>query len=155
MRLVERLGYFTCDYCASTYFPTENQDGVRVLGGKSSANCPLCRIPLVTAMVAGTRVLACERCRGLLIHQGGFLTTIRALRAWSSAPSLQPRPIDTEDLQRAIDCPYCQRRMDTHPYAGPGNIVIDNCPECGVNWLDYNELTRIIRAPGIDRRRWE
>jgi Zn-finger nucleic acid-binding protein len=37
--------------------------------------------------------------------------------------------------------------MDTHPYCGPANIIIDTCERCGVNWLDYGELDRIVRAP--------
>ena len=36
--------------------------------------------------------------------------------------------------------------MDTHPYGGPGNIVIDNCAGCELNWLDYGELQRVGRA---------
>jgi len=36
--------------------------------------------------------------------------------------------------------------MDTHIYGGPGNIVIDNCPECRLNWLDHQELARITTA---------
>jgi Zn-finger nucleic acid-binding protein len=36
--------------------------------------------------------------------------------------------------------------MDSYPYGGPGNIVIDNCPRCALLWLNYGELTRIIRA---------
>jgi Zn-finger nucleic acid-binding protein len=37
--------------------------------------------------------------------------------------------------------------MHTHPYAGGGNIVIDNCPVCAVNWLDHGELRRVVAAP--------
>jgi Zn-finger nucleic acid-binding protein len=43
--------------------------------------------------------------------------------------------------------------MDVHPYGGPGNIVIDNCPHCRLNWLDSGEFFRVVRAPGKDRRR--
>ena len=41
--------------------------------------------------------------------------------------------------------------MDTHPYYGPGNIVIDNCPACHIIWLDAAELKAIQEAPGSDR----
>jgi Zn-finger nucleic acid-binding protein len=37
--------------------------------------------------------------------------------------------------------------MDTHYYAGPGNIVIDDCGRCELNWLDAGELMTIVRAP--------
>jgi Zn-finger nucleic acid-binding protein len=37
--------------------------------------------------------------------------------------------------------------MDTHPYGGPGNVIIDTCENCSVNWLDHGELQRIVRAP--------
>ena len=41
--------------------------------------------------------------------------------------------------------------MDTHPYYGPGNVVIDSCARCAVVWLDYHELAMIRDAPGRDR----
>ena len=37
--------------------------------------------------------------------------------------------------------------MDTHPYAGPCNVIIDTSENCELNWLDYGELQRIVRAP--------
>jgi hypothetical protein len=33
--------------------------------------------------------------------------------------------------------------MDTHPYGGPGNVIIDNCERCELNWLDYGELAKV------------
>ena len=30
---------------------------------------------------------------------------------------------------------------------GPGNVIIDTCESCSLNWLDYGELQRIVRAP--------
>ena len=37
--------------------------------------------------------------------------------------------------------------MDTHFYGGPGNVIIDDCSRCCVNWLDHGELMRIVHAP--------
>jgi Zn-finger nucleic acid-binding protein len=37
--------------------------------------------------------------------------------------------------------------MDTHLYGGGGNVIIDDCENCDLNWLDYGELDRIVRAP--------
>ena len=34
-----------------------------------------------------------------------------------------------------------------HIYAGPGNVVLDSCERCQVNWLDAGELRRIAVAP--------
>jgi hypothetical protein len=33
------------------------------------------------------------------------------------------------------------------PHGGPGNIVIDNCPNCHIIWLDYGEIYKIINSP--------
>ncbi len=41
--------------------------------------------------------------------------------------------------------------MQTHPYYGPGNIVIDTCGHCNAIWLDHGELGRAVNAPGRDR----
>jgi Zn-finger nucleic acid-binding protein len=37
--------------------------------------------------------------------------------------------------------------MISHLYGGPGNVVIDSCERCLVNWLDAGELQRIAAAP--------
>jgi Zn-finger nucleic acid-binding protein len=37
--------------------------------------------------------------------------------------------------------------MDTHFYEGPGNIIIDDCSRCFLNWLDQGELMRVVHAP--------
>jgi Zn-finger nucleic acid-binding protein len=42
-------------------------------------------------------------------------------------------------------------RLETHPYYGPGNVVIDSCAACDVIWLDFGELKQIVDAPGRDR----
>ena len=41
--------------------------------------------------------------------------------------------------------------MATHPYYGPGNVVIDTCETCELVWLDFGELKQIVDAPGKDR----
>lgn len=43
--------------------------------------------------------------------------------------------------------------MNTHPYYGPGNVVIDTCSHCEVIWLDRAELGTTTGAPGRDRGR--
>ena len=37
--------------------------------------------------------------------------------------------------------------MDAHYYAGPGNVVLDSCEDCGLIWLDRGELAHIAHAP--------
>jgi Zn-finger nucleic acid-binding protein len=45
-----------------------------------------------------------------------------------------------------INCPGCAKPMLNHFYGGPGNLVIDTCERCHLNWLDPGELRRIARA---------
>jgi len=45
--------------------------------------------------------------------------------------------------------------MDTHYYAGPGNVIIDDCSQCFLNWLDHGELMRVVRAPDYSHLRKE
>ncbi|MBI3281874.1 MAG: zf-TFIIB domain-containing protein, partial [Acidobacteria bacterium] len=63
-------------------------------------------------------------------------------------PAATPHRASPSELDRRIRCPKCLADMDTHWYAGPGNIVIDNCPRCELNWLDHAELARIVGTPG-------
>jgi Zn-finger nucleic acid-binding protein len=147
MRLKEDADYLLCDYCETPHFPDPNSDGVRVLGVAAEISCPICAILLTHASVAKERIFYCERCRGMLISMGVFTEIVEDLRSRREISVDAARPPDWKDLDRRIHCPKCSATMDTHPYCGPGNIIIDCCEHCGQNWLDYGELDRIVRAP--------
>ena len=140
---------YKCEYCRSIYLPETGDDGVRLLGEAPSQACPICNIPLVNAAIAKIRILYCTGCRGMLISMQVFQTLIDQLRAVQGGAAPQP-VAESSDLQRKIACPQCRHRMDTHFYAGPGNVVIDSCENCCLIWLDRGELMHIVRAP--DRR---
>jgi Zn-finger nucleic acid-binding protein len=78
-----------------------------------------------------------------------FRVAVDELRSHLEGATEIPRPMNPDDLKRALRCPKCGWKMDTHPYAGPGNIVIDNCPRCELNWLDHAELRRVASAPDV------
>lgn len=150
MRLVRDRDYFVCDYCRSYFIPDPNRDGVRILHEPGNLVCPVCESELVVAALDRQRLLHCPNCKGNLIDQAGFARTADYLRQHSDI-FLVPPPIDIGDLKRPLNCPNCHRQMDTHPYGGPGNIVIDNCRHCHLVWLDFGELFQIITAIGADR----
>jgi Zn-finger nucleic acid-binding protein len=154
MELIATRGYYFCRYCGAFHFPeTTADEGVRVLGeSQPPVPCPACRKPLSSALVDGLfPVHHCGNCRGLLIPRGKFIDIVRMRRAWATTPPSAPVPIDPKDLQREVRCPVCSARMETHPYYGPGNVVIDNCETCEIVWLDFGELRQIVDAPGRDR----
>jgi len=133
-----------CDYCKSIHFPEKNDEGVRVLDQPSGQACPVCAVPLVYATWESVKLRYCTKCCGMLLGMSDFLGLVDALRLKrEAAGTLYPPAPDEEDLNRRIDCPDCHRQMDTHRYAGPGNIIIDNCPWCALNWLDHNEVLRV------------
>lgn len=138
---------YSCAYCSSSYFPEESRDGIRVTDVIHGPTCPVCKKPLMLGYVGKIRVTCCSQCRGILIDQFNFLTVIDYIRLRSNGIEELPPPVRMEDLKREILCPQCGRKMETHPYGGPGNIIIDNCPHCRLNWLDYMELHRVTHSP--------
>jgi Zn-finger nucleic acid-binding protein len=153
MKPVPGRDYLYCEYCSSFAFPEPSRDGVVPLGKRGDAACPICSTALATAAAAEVRVLHCATCRGVLAEQEAFSTIVRLLRAEATGAPNPVRPVNREELEREIACPTCGRTMETHPYYGPGNVVIDNCARCEVVWLDYGELAAIRDAPGRDRGR--
>jgi len=153
LKLIEGRSYFLCEYCDTYYFPeTLSPDDISLLGDKDSDTvCPVCEIALTSAAIEEVHVLYCSQCRGILASQEAFYNIVKYKRAKASGPSDRPRRLDPKDLQRSLNCPQCGRPMDTHPYYGPGNFVIDSCPHCALVWLDYGELRIIANAPGRDR----
>ena len=153
MRVVPHRDYFTCEYCGSFAFPERSEDGVVVLGEDGDVACPICAKTMTTASVAEVRVLHCATCRGILTRQEAFSAIVKFMRAQATGEPDPVHPINRKELERAVACPICGHTMDTHPYYGPGNVVIDNCARCAIIWLDYGELAAIRDAPGRDRGR--
>ena len=147
MRIVVDKMYFSCEYCGAVHYPAETPDGVRSLGQPSYIKCSLCKEPLSYAAIEDIPVRYCEKCRGILIPVSLFVPAIQKRRRKLNHRPLPHPSLNQRELERRIACPQCGRTMDTHPYSGPGNIVIDNCPVCRVNWLDYQEFWRIVTSP--------
>lgn len=119
---------------------------VQELNEPCDDSCPACAVKLLQARVADFRMEYCGRCHGILLPMGMLQGLVERIRAGSGQSAPQPAAA-SEDLKRQIACPRCHERMDTHFYAGPGNVVIDSCETCSLLWLDSGELMRIARAP--------
>ncbi|MGD0669710.1 MAG: zf-TFIIB domain-containing protein [Bryobacteraceae bacterium] len=140
------LENLACEYCKNIYYPEKNDEGVRVLDEDTEEACPICAIPLMHAILAREQIRYCTRCRGMLIPMETFLVLLQELKAEAPGQRVSHAPAPRE-LDRHINCPRCHQRMDTHYYCGQGNVVIDDCSRCFLNWLDHGELIRIVQAP--------
>lgn len=147
MQLEDDRDCFSCPFCGSQYSPEPDDDGVRVLNAHTEFDCPTCSSALADGSIAGQRLLHCVPCGGILIAMHDLVPLVASLRSERGSFAATPRPINLADLSRSLRCPRCKAPMDTHPYGGPGNVVIDSCEACEVNWLDRGELARIVAAP--------
>jgi Zn-finger nucleic acid-binding protein len=138
---------YKCDYCHQVFFPGE-EDDVHIAAASSLSRlaCPVCNLSLEQATIVKTPVLCCAQCHGLLLPMNLLPSLIEELRAGRTESAVQTSP-DKGDLKRTLQCPQCHRRMETHFYAGPGNVIVDSCGDCLLIWLDRGELTRIVHAP--------
>ncbi len=147
LKLEPERHYLFCEYCKALYFPKESPEGLILLGMPSKVDCPLCRQPLVLARVNSFEVLACQGCKGMLLDRADFLPILDFLRLKYPERQRPPAPFKPQELTRELHCPHCGERMETYPYGGPGNVVLDNCLDCGILWLDYDEINRIVQTP--------
>jgi len=147
MRLEADKECLVCDYCGTVHFPDANAEGVRVLEVPSPLQCPICAVPLIHASVAREPMLYCGQCRGMLIGMDTFIAIVHNLRARHEIPGEPAHQPDWTEMDRRIKCPQCSQEMDAHPYGGGGNVIIEDCERCELNWLDHGELERIVQAP--------
>jgi Zn-finger nucleic acid-binding protein len=153
MVLYRDHNYYHCEYCNSFHFPSVSTDGVRLFGeDPEGTRCPNCLLPLYLATLDNIyKGFQCRNCHGLLLKRDTFRRAVDSGRASATTPAYPPQPLNREELHRKLNCPICQKQMMTHPYLGPGTIVIDTCGHCNIIWLDYGELKHVINAPGKDR----
>jgi hypothetical protein len=76
-----------------------------------------------------------------------FVAVVAVVRFFEgqTLDALPPRGQQPGD--RLLLCPGCNQVMASHLYGGPGNLVMDSCESCELNWLDPGELRRIALAP--------
>ena len=146
MRIDRERGILACDHCGTQQelsWAMENLD----LQKETASLCPVCGTPLSTTRVEGHPLLCCARCFGMLIEMNRFAAVIDAVRAHETrtVQIVPPRRQNPDD--RVVNCPSCHEPMLSHVYGGPGNIVIDTCERCQLNWLDDGELRRAAVAP--------
>jgi Zn-finger nucleic acid-binding protein len=155
MELVESRRYFTCRHCGSSRFPEPiESDGIRLIAGTTTGLlCPLCHTALTHALLHDAPVDICTACRGLLLPREAFSELVHSQRSWATSPPVMPSPLNPRALERKLSCPKCGGALETYPYGGPGNAVIDGCRHCDVIWLDFGEFRQIVDAPGRDRGR--
>jgi Zn-finger nucleic acid-binding protein len=147
MRLDDMKGCMECEFCGSIKVLEPDADGVALLGTPSAMKCPVCKTALEEAAVHGRRLLCCQTCRGLLVGMDTFVGLVEMLRGERKGAPEAPHRFDPKDLDRRLECPQCGARMDTHPYAGPGNVAITTCEFCHLDWLDHGALRHVVAAP--------
>ena len=149
---IHNQDYHRCAGCNSYRFPlqlTSSVDPIVAVGKTVEAECPKCDITLQLGLIHGRwNVCYCQNCRGFLIESGALQVIAHELRASYVGQDDVPVAIDPSELRCERSCPACRGQFDTHPYYGPGNVVIDSCHRCGLTWLDHGELATIMRAPG-------
>ncbi|MCP4589315.1 MAG: zf-TFIIB domain-containing protein [bacterium] len=151
LAIVEGRDYFRCSYCATVCFPTESTataDRVTSLETQADAICPLCAVHLIAGAMDGRPVRHCSTCRGVLLTSDDFAEIVRSRRETYAGPVAAPVALNPAELKRRLNCPSCGEPMDTHPYYGPGSVVVDSCGSCRSVWLDHGEMTTIEEAPG-------
>jgi Zn-finger nucleic acid-binding protein len=150
MRIIRDKGLVVCDHCGHQQETAAVSEDLDVLS-ESSHMCPVCATPLSHARLHGHPVLACGRCAGLLIEMNRFGRLIESVRANDVGSFRTSMPRQQQPGARTLPCPLCANPLLNHQYAGPGNVVLDSCERCLVNWLDQGELRRIALAPDTKR----
>ena len=102
---------------------------------------------MLNAAAGGRPVQVCLGCYGALVPMASFVAVVAVVRFFEGQ-SLDVLPARRQEPgDRLLVCPSCSQVMTSHLYGGPGNIVMDSCEDCELNWLDPGELRRIALAP--------
>ena len=152
LRCDENQSSYRCEYYHSVAVISDLPllvDGIKPTDQAMNSPCPSCFGSLQSADLDGRKVVYCPDCFGMLVRRDHFAAIVRERRSKRSGQEQEiPKPIDPSVYSRRLRCPVCDRYMETHPYYGPGNVVIDSCGECSRVWLDHGELARVERAAG-------
>ncbi len=155
MQPVYGQDHFHCPTCHSFNFPTDlesSTDGIQPTEKMTEFRCAKCPDqPLEVGLIGKLQVCFCNQCRGFVIDSGSLGILLNSRRAQYRGPDDTPTPLDQIALAETINCPACYEPMESHPYYGPGTVVLNSCDGCKLVWLDHGEMASIVRAPGLRR----
>ena len=153
MQQIHDMDHFYCCTCQIYEFPTsieQSPDGIQPAGKTTEFLCPVCPDQsLEIGLIGKCQVCFCNNCRGYVLDTQTLGQLIQALRSTYKGPDDKPVMIEQAELRKSTHCPACFETMQTHPYYGPGNVVLDSCMECKLSWMGHGELAKIVRAPGL------
>jgi len=144
MRFDKPAGTLVCPHCGSIDAEPSLLD-ILDITGTSETKCPSCATTLAKARLGSYPLQVCERCEGMLIEMPFFVSVVDAARLREHLRGVV-LPREQTPGHRTLACPQCGGAMLNHMYGGAGNVVIDTCETCHLNWLDSGELRRIARA---------
>ena len=137
---------FTCRHCGTEEPVPVNLQAFDLLE-PSALHCPACKSNLLNALAGGRQVYICLGCHGALVPMASFMAVVAVVRFYEGQ-SLDVLPARRQEPgDRLLMCPSCGQVMTSHHYGGGGNLVMDSCEHCELNWLDPGELRRIALAP--------
>lgn len=137
---------FTCRHCGMAEPVPPNLQAFDLLE-PSALECPSCARGLVNATAGGRALHVCVGCQGALVPMASLGAVVALIRFFEGQPLETLPPRQQQPADRLLLCPSCRQVMDSHLYGGPGNLVMDSCSHCELNWLDAGELRRIALAP--------
>ena len=113
-------------------------------------NCPVCKIPIYPAEMAGFEILHCAECEGTAYKRG----TIMKLQPQ------EPKSIKIGEMERShvtppyfekrekppfLICPFCGKKMTGKKM---GQMTVDLCEKCGAIFLERGKEKHINEIIG-------
>jgi Zn-finger nucleic acid-binding protein len=119
-----------------------------------SFSCPRCNEPLKAVDLGPVSVRSCDKCHGTLLAHFALPQVLEA----TSVVLLKTFDLDVRlqaltDLGPGVPCVRCGRIMDHDNYCGANLVFFDRCEDCGLLWLDADELgTMTLMWARMERR---
>ncbi len=120
--------------------------------------CPACQRELTTVTVGGVKLDVCEGgCAGIWFNAFELRKFDESNEfAGDELLAMKPAPGVVVDQTARYECPECADHpvMMRHFFSAKRGVTVDECPECGGDWLDPGELRNIRdEYPSEDARR--
>jgi Zn-finger nucleic acid-binding protein len=154
MAEAQKMGPSRCPRCDSELNGTEkfcpNCKKVLVgmtqpLSNEKPVNCPVCKLPVYKAKMAGRDIFHCAECGGSA-YSREMLMKLQALDSKAIDISPQERDyrkppfFEKREKPPFLICPYCGKKMTSKKL---GQMTIDMCEECKAVWLDSGKEKHI------------
>jgi len=112
--------------------------------------CPRCKTKTIREIRYENFVAnQCSSCNGFWLSRESLISIVETKEQKFSTSTIDKtisqsfEGVPEAEVANELDCPVCNKSMNSSNFGGDSGIIVDHCPHQHGTWFDYGELEKV------------